>query len=102
MGSTATRVWLLRLGAYWFGLAILWGALTTVVIPTLVGARVPPEIKGSAVALVAAMQALVAGLGYRAIFVLAAIEFGLGAWAVTHVPEPGSTTALPREVAPEG
>ncbi len=60
MGSTATRVWLLRLGAYWFGLAILWGALTTVVIPTLVGARVPPEIKGSAVALVAAVQALVA------------------------------------------
>lgn len=60
MGSIGTRTWLLKLGAYWLGLAILWGALTTVVIPTLVGARVPPEIKGSAVALVAAVQALVA------------------------------------------
>jgi MFS family permease len=29
------------------------------------------------------------GYGYRAVFVLAAIEFGVGAWCVTHVHEPG-------------
>jgi len=60
MATIGSRAWLLRLGAYWLGLSILWGALTTVVIPTLVGASVPAGIKGSAVALVAGVQALVA------------------------------------------
>ena len=46
--------------AYWLGLSVLWGALTTVVIPTLVSGRVAPEIKSSAVALIAAVQAVVA------------------------------------------
>jgi MFS family permease len=60
MGAARGWSWLLRLSAYWFGLAVVWGALSTVVIPALVGARVPNELKGSAVALVAAVQALVA------------------------------------------
>jgi MFS family permease len=51
---------LVPLIAYWLGLSILWGALTTVVIPSLVDARVPPDIKSSAVALIAAAQAIVA------------------------------------------
>jgi MFS family permease len=51
--------WLLRLTAYWLGLNIVWGALTTVVLPYLVGQRVDPDVKSSAVALIAAAQALV-------------------------------------------
>ena len=34
------------------------------------------------------------GAGYRAIFVLAAVEFAVGAWAVGHVPEPGADLEL--------
>lgn len=52
--------WLMRLTAYWLGLNIVWGALTTVVLPFLVGQRVDPDVKSSAVALIAGAQALVA------------------------------------------
>ena len=31
------------------------------------------------------------GAGYRAVFMLAAIEFVIGAWAVTHVHEPAAS-----------
>jgi MFS family permease len=51
--------WLVRLTSYWLGLNIVWGALTTVVLPYLVGQRVDPDVKSSAVALIAAAQAVV-------------------------------------------
>jgi MFS family permease len=41
------------------------------------------------------------GLGYRAIFVLAALEFALGAWSVMHVHEPGVGAAAP-SIDPQG
>ncbi len=44
--------------AYWFGLSITWGSITTVVLPALVQRVVPPAIKTSALSLVAALQAL--------------------------------------------
>ena len=59
MPRPAAEVRLVPLVAYWLGLAILWGALTTVVIPSLVDDRVEPGLKSSAVALIAAVQALV-------------------------------------------
>jgi hypothetical protein len=40
------------------------------------------------------------GTGYRAIFVLAALEFVVGAWCVRHVPEPAAGTVA--EVSPAG
>jgi MFS family permease len=51
-----------RLGgltAYWLGLSILWGSLTTVILPRLVEQVVAAGIKTSALALVAAVQAVV-------------------------------------------
>ncbi len=51
---------LARLVAYWLGLAVLWGAMSTVIIPSLVAARVPADVKSSAVALIAGAQALMA------------------------------------------
>lgn len=51
-----------RLGgltAYWLGLSVLWGSLTTVILPRLVEQVVAPAIKTSALALVAAVQAVV-------------------------------------------
>jgi MFS family permease len=51
-----------RLGgltAYWLGLSILWGSLTTVVLPRLVEQVVPAAVKTSALALVAGVQAVV-------------------------------------------
>ncbi len=51
---------LLTLTAYYFGLSILWGSMTTIVLPYLVGLHVPPGIKGSALALIASLQAVVA------------------------------------------
>ena len=51
---------LLGLTAYWLGLSILWGSLTTIVLPTLVSGFVPAEIKASALALITALQAVVA------------------------------------------
>jgi MFS family permease len=59
-GTSPSFAWLLRLTAYWLGLSVLWGALTTVLIPFLVGERVSPDVKSSAVALIAACQAIVA------------------------------------------
>ncbi len=49
-----------RLTAYWLGLSVLWGAVTTIVLPRLVEAAVPAAIKTSALSLVAALQAVVA------------------------------------------
>ncbi len=51
---------LVPLVAYWLGLSVTWGALTTVVLPSLVDERVAPGVKSSAVALIAAAQAIVA------------------------------------------
>ncbi len=51
-----------RLGgltAYWLGLSVLWGSLTTVVLPRLVEQVVPAAVKTSALALVASVQAVV-------------------------------------------
>jgi len=61
-GSAAERTGpaLVPLVAYWLGLSVTWGALLTVVIPSLVDARVAPEIKSSAVALIAGVEAVVA------------------------------------------
>lgn len=50
---------LAALTAYWLGLSVLWGALTTVVLPRLVELVVPGAVKTSALALVTAFQALV-------------------------------------------
>ncbi len=44
--------------AYWLGLSVTWGALTTVVLPRLVEQAVPAAIKTSALSLIAALQAL--------------------------------------------
>jgi MFS family permease len=51
---------LASLTAYWFGLSILWGSITTIVLPYLVGEHVAPGIRGSALALIAVLQAVVA------------------------------------------
>jgi MFS family permease len=51
-----------RLGgltAYWVGLSITWGSLTTIVLPRLVEQAVPAAVKTSAISLVAALQAMV-------------------------------------------
>jgi MFS family permease len=51
-----------RLGgltAYWVGLQITWGSLTTIVLPRLVEQAVPAAIKTTALAFVAGCQALV-------------------------------------------
>ncbi|HEX5239363.1 MAG TPA: MFS transporter [Candidatus Limnocylindrales bacterium] len=51
---------LLALTAYWLGLQVLWGALTTIVLPVLVERAVGPAIQATALALVAGGQAVVA------------------------------------------
>lgn len=51
---------LARLVAYWLGLGVVWGAVSTIIMPTLVADRVPADVKSSAVALIAAAQALMA------------------------------------------
>lgn len=53
------RTSLPSLVAYWFGLNVLWGSVTTIVLPKLVEGLVPAAIKTTALALVAALQALV-------------------------------------------
>lgn len=50
---------LLALTGYWLGLSVLWGTLSTIVLPRLVEQVVPAAVKTSALALVAALQALV-------------------------------------------
>jgi MFS family permease len=47
------------MSAYWFGLSITWGSLTTIVLPRLVEQVVPATIKTSALSLIGALQALV-------------------------------------------
>ncbi|MGH2467343.1 MAG: MFS transporter, partial [Candidatus Limnocylindrales bacterium] len=48
------------LTAYWLGLAFLWGALTTVILPRLVELAVPGSVKTTALALIAGLQAVIA------------------------------------------
>jgi MFS family permease len=55
---TARR--LASLTAYWLGLNVLWGALTTIVLPVLVERATGPDVKSTALAVVAAGQAIVA------------------------------------------
>ena len=52
--------WLGALTAYWFGLAVVWGALTTVILPRLVESTVPGPVKTTALALITGLQAVVA------------------------------------------
>jgi MFS family permease len=47
------------LTAYWLGLSVLWGTLSTIVLPRLVEQMVPAAVKTSALSLVAGLQALV-------------------------------------------
>jgi MFS family permease len=56
------RMGLRELGAmtaYWLGLSITWGSLTTIVLPRLVEQAVPGSIKTTALSAIAALQALV-------------------------------------------
>ncbi len=48
------------LAAYWLGLSVLWGSLTTIVLPRLVERLAPGAVKTTALSAVAALQALVA------------------------------------------
>jgi MFS family permease len=48
------------LTAYWLGLSVLWGSLSTIVLPRLVEQMVPAAVKTSALSLVAGLQAVVA------------------------------------------
>ncbi len=52
--------WLSVLTAYYFGLSVTWGSLTTIVLPRLVEQLVPAAIKTSALSLIAGLQAIVA------------------------------------------
>lgn len=63
-GTTAERTagagWYGSLVAYWLGLNFLWGGFTTVILPRMVELVVSPAIKGSALALVTGLEAVVA------------------------------------------
>ncbi|MGC8633274.1 MAG: MFS transporter [Candidatus Limnocylindrales bacterium] len=48
------------LTAYYFGLSVTWGSLSTIVLPRLVEQLVPAAIKTSALSLIAGLQAIVA------------------------------------------
>lgn len=58
--ATGGPAWLASLVAYWFGLNVLWGSITTIILPRIVEQLVSPGIKSSALALVAAVQAVAA------------------------------------------
>jgi MFS family permease len=49
---------LFALTGYWLGLSVLWGSISTIVLPRLVEQAVPAAVKTSALALVAALQAI--------------------------------------------
>lgn len=60
-GTEATGLrWLSVLTAYYFGLSVTWGSLSTIVLPRLVEQLVPSAIKTSALSLIAGLQAMVA------------------------------------------
>ncbi len=59
-GERAGLRWLSALTAYYLGLSVTWGSLTTIVLPALVQQIVPAAIKTSALSLIAALQAVVA------------------------------------------
>lgn len=48
------------LTAYWLGLSVLWGSISTIVLPRLIEQLVPPAVKTSALSLVAGLEAVVA------------------------------------------
>jgi MFS family permease len=56
----AAQVHLGVLSAYFVGLSVLWGTLTTIVLPQVVERLVPGAVKTTALSAVAALQALVA------------------------------------------
>jgi MFS family permease len=56
----AAQVHLGALSAYFVGLSMLWGTLTTIVLPQIVERLVPGAVKTTALSAVAALQALVA------------------------------------------
>lgn len=58
-GPRAQLGHLSALTAYWLGLSVLWGSLSTIVLPRLVEQMVPAAVKTSALSLVAGLQALV-------------------------------------------
>lgn len=60
LGARPGWRWLGVLTAYWLGLAFLWGALTTVILPRLVELAVPGYVKTTALALIAGLQAVIA------------------------------------------
>jgi MFS family permease len=57
---TESASWLAALVAYWFGLNFLWGGFTTVILPRMIELAVSPAVKGTALALVTGLQAVVA------------------------------------------
>ena len=57
---TESASWLGSLVAYWLGLNFLWGGFTTVILPRMIELIVSPAIKGTALALVTGLQAVVA------------------------------------------
>jgi MFS family permease len=57
---TESAGWYGSLIAYWLGLNFLWGGITTVILPRMIELVVNPAIKGTALALVTGLQALVA------------------------------------------
>lgn len=54
-----SRRWLLGLGWYWLGLAVLWGTLSSILLPALVALHVPDAVKTTALAGIAVAQAIV-------------------------------------------
>lgn len=59
-GTESQHVSLGALTAYFVGLSVLWGTITTIVLPQLVERVAPPAIKTTALSAVAALQAVVA------------------------------------------
>lgn len=51
--------WLASLVAYWFGLNFLWAGFTTVILPRMIELAVSPAIKGTALAVVTGLQAVI-------------------------------------------
>ena len=54
-----SRRWLTGMGAYWLGLAILWGSISSILLPALVALHVPDGVKTTALAAIAIAQAIV-------------------------------------------
>lgn len=59
-GPAVGRRRLTVLAAYWLGLSFLWGALSTVILPWLIEQTSPLSVQGTRLAIVVALQAIVA------------------------------------------